>query len=735
MKTQNNDEKEDNSFEILDDIEIIKEEKVKVGENLSIKNAKILPEKAEKSVCEIIKDNGYGSGFFCKLKYPDNFHEMHCLFSNNHVITEEMLLNKENIEIKFKNEIIKISLYLYRRIWTDKFLDFTCIEILKEDNILEKIESFEIDENCYNSLYDYTKLNKRGIIIPSIGESKEIEISQGAIFCIKNRGDLFLHNCNTEGGFSGGPIILINNLTIIGIHCGYEKKSNKNIGIYFQEILKNITKEKQMFGKQIDCILDIKINDIESGIYIINQNENNGDVFNDNLKIFLDNKKVNIIKEKDLSARDRFKYKIDYNFKKDGNYLFNIVFNNEIDDLKGLFNSCSKIISIDFSNFEASKITHTGWMFNECQNLKKIMGLNNFDTSQVSNMAAMFQNCLELEYIDLSNFDTSMVSTMEAMFAGCKKLKEIKGIDKFNTSKVSNFRSTFSLCGIESLNLSNFNTSNATTMVTMFYNASKLKEIKGIINFNTSQVTSMRSMFNGCSELRYIDISSFDTSNLIDIQKMFCGCHNLKEIKGINLLNPNKATDINALFMDCYSIDYLDLSNFDTSNVTNMRALFSGCQKIKEIKGINRFNTKQVINMKSMFSQCYELEFLDLLNFDTSNVTDMSFMFNECYKLSNIKGIEKFNTKNVINMKSMFNNCSKLEKLDLSSFDTSNVNDMSFMFLKCNKLKYLNLLNFTLKSNCKTEEMFVFFSSEDCEFFTNNEKIYKLFNKKICLIY
>lgn len=77
MKIQNNDEKEDNSFEILDDIEIIKEEKVKVGENLSIKNAKILPEKAEKSVCEIIKDNGYGSGFFCKLKYPDNFHEMY----------------------------------------------------------------------------------------------------------------------------------------------------------------------------------------------------------------------------------------------------------------------------------------------------------------------------------------------------------------------------------------------------------------------------------------------------------------------------------------------------------------------------------------------------------------------------------------------------------------------------------------------------------------------------------
>ena len=45
-----------------------------------------------------------------------------------------------------------------------------------------------------------------------------------------------------------------------------------------------------------------------------------------------------------------------------------------------------------------------------------------------------------------------------------------------------------------------------------------------------------------------------------------------------------------------------------------------------------------------MFQQCNELEYLDLSNFDTSKVTDMSFMFSECYKLKEIKGINKFNT-------------------------------------------------------------------------------------------
>ena len=45
-----------------------------------------------------------------------------------------------------------------------------------------------------------------------------------------------------------------------------------------------------------------------------------------------------------------------------------------------------------------------------------------------------------------------------------------------------------------------------------------------------------------------------------------------------------------------------------------------------------------------MFEDCNELEYLDLTNFNTSKVTDMAFMFNECYKLKEIKGINNFET-------------------------------------------------------------------------------------------
>ena len=54
--------------------------------------------------------------------------------------------------------------------------------------------------------------------------------------------------------------------------------------------------------------------------------------------------------------------------------------------------------------------------------------------------------------------------------------------------------------------------------------------------------------------------------------------------------------------------------------------MFSGCAKLKEIKGLNNFITTTIEYMDGLFSECHELEYLDLSNFDTSNVKDMKLM-------------------------------------------------------------------------------------------------------------
>ena len=58
-----------------------------------------------------------------------------------------------------------------------------------------------------------------------------------------------------------------------------------------------------------------------------------------------------------------------------------------------------------------------------------------------------------------------------------------------------------------------------------------------------------------------------------------------------------------GMFSECYELDYLDLSNFDTSNVINMGGMFNLCKKLKEIKGINKCNINKVTNMLFIFNE------------------------------------------------------------------------------------------------------------------------------------
>ena len=92
--------------------------------------------------------------------------------------------------------------------------------------------------------------------------------------------------------------------------------------------------------------------------------------------------------------------------------------------------------------------------------------------------------------------------------------------------------------------------------------------------------------------------------------------------------------DSSYLFMNFNNVKSMDLSNFDTSKVTNMESMFY-YTKIDNLN-LSSFNTSNVTNMTNMFYGSSNLTSLNLSNFDTSNVTNMSGMFRETFKLTNI---------------------------------------------------------------------------------------------------
>ena len=69
--------------------------------------------------------------------------------------------------------------------------------------------------------------------------------------------------------------------------------------------------------------------------------------------------------------------------------------------------------------------------------------------------------------------------------------------------------------------------------------------------------------------------------------------------------------------------------------------MFSKCSSLKKLN-LNNFNTNNVTNMRGMFDGCSSLKELNLNNFNTNNLADMSYMFNECSDEFKLKIKNKF---------------------------------------------------------------------------------------------
>ena len=201
---------------------------------------------------------------------------------------------------------------------------------------------------------------------------------------------------------------------------------------------------------------------------------------------------------------------------------------------------------------------------------------------------------------------------------------------------------------------------------------------KNIIKYTFKNLlTRTDLLFEDCNSLSYIDLSHFNSKNI---------------------------TNVYGMFLNCTSLTNINFTNFNTQNVKIFRAMFGSCTALTDIN-LTSFDTKNAVNMRSMFGGCSSLQCIDLSNFNTENVIDMSGLFSSCTNLEIII-LSNLNTKNVTDMSYMFNGCDSLSYIDLSNFNTQNVINMEFMFAKCNSIKDLNLSSFTTRSSTKLNYMF-----------------------------
>lgn len=144
-----------------------------------------------------------------------------------------------------------------------------------------------------------------------------------------------------------------------------------------------------------------------------------------------------------------------------------------------------------------------------------------------------------------------------------------------------------------------------------------------------------------------------------------------------------------------------------------MTAMFSFCHELETIGDISNWDTSKVTNIQSMFAVTYNIKYLDFSGWDTSNVT----LFNHFIGISDtsindlnlptplnyktiITGYENWNTSKGINFSWMFQKMNNMDHWDISKWDLSNADNEAYglvgMFamspnMETPKCKYIKL--------------------------------------------
>jgi len=125
------------------------------------------------------------------------------------------------------------------------------------------------------------------------------------------------------------------------------------------------------------------------------------------------------------------------------------------------------------------------------------------------------------------------------------------------------------------------------------------------------------------------------------------------------------------------SLSY-EISNLDTSNITNMGNMFEGCANLTSLD-LSNFDTSNVSNMVAMFLLCSSLTTLDLSTWDTSSLEDASLMFSDLLTLTTLN-ISSFESTNLTDAEEMFSDMPMLTLIDMRSFDFTNISNTTNMF-------------------------------------------------------
>ena len=218
---------------------------------VNIEGTKKILDQMMNCICKIQIKGTYATGFFCKFSYKKQ--SIKVFMTNYNALNEKDFgeNKKLNLSLNEEKETKIIDLSIERKTYFNKEYDTTMIELKDEDNIKDYLE---LDDNLFQDNSEKIYKNQ-SIYTLHYQNEKNACVSYGLLHNIDKYN--IMHNCCTENGSFGSPILNLQTNKVIGIHN--KSSINYNIGTLLKLPIK-------------DFIIKNYIED-EKDIIIINNNK------------------------------------------------------------------------------------------------------------------------------------------------------------------------------------------------------------------------------------------------------------------------------------------------------------------------------------------------------------------------------------------------------------------------------------------------------------------------------
>jgi surface protein len=181
------------------------------------------------------------------------------------------------------------------------------------------------------------------------------------------------------------------------------------------------------------------------------------------------------------------------------------------------------------------------------------------------NSSFLFNNLTNMININLTNFDTTFASTLNGIFMSCSSIKNID-VSNWNTSNVKDMKNVFRGCNsLLSIDVSNWDVRKVSDMFCLFYVCSELKELD-LSNWKVDNVTSMAYIFSDCYKLKTLNISNWDINKLTSTEGMLYANSVLNKV----IINNSDYTSVNKIITNIESKRSESIGTISITGVDNI---------------------------------------------------------------------------------------------------------------------------------------------------------------------